>query len=165
MTARLGAAYLIFLALTAAPPALGVPVLRSAACRSTAISLSEAEILVYVMPPSVAIRQRGRDVAWELNTSRAWDQSDYYLFRVVFTGPTRGSRLVGNYAVNKRTADLVDVSAEYRLVTSKQLRGVQRILRQEHSIGRATILKYRYVNPATGRARLTPKELSLPAAH
>jgi hypothetical protein len=67
--------------------------------------------------------------------------------------------VVGSYAVNKHTADVLDTSAEYRFVTSKQLLGVQKILRREHCITRQFIEKFRYINPDAGRARLSPRDM------
>src|SRR6185437_6392029 len=98
---------------------------QSALGRTSAISLSEAEILIYVMPDSVAIRDKGRDVILEVTTSAELNQSDYYFFDVSFTGPTAASRLVGHYAINKRTADVLNSIPTAHIVTSRQLSGVQ----------------------------------------
>jgi len=151
------AAILMFFVLTPRP---AIPTGQNTFGETTLISLPEAETLVYVMSDSVAIRERGRDVVWERITSNAWDQSDYYVFRIVFTGLSAASHLVGSYAVNKHTADVLQIVPEARLVAaSKQLTGVQAILRKEHLIGPSTLGKYRYVNPEMGGARLTPKDL------
>jgi hypothetical protein len=111
------------------------------------------------MPQSVQVRNSGKDVVWEQITSNAWNQEDYFVFQLLSTAPARIVPVVGSYAVNKHTADVVDITGEYRFVTSKQLLGVQKILRREHCVTPQIIEKFRYINPATGGSRLNPHDM------
>ncbi len=143
----------------------GVHAAPPSRCAPTPITLTEAEILAYLAPESVQTRSSGRDVVWEQITSNKWNQKDYFQFQIFVAGPVpRGSIawVLGNYAVNKHTADILDVSGEYRLITSKQLRGVQTILRREHCIDAKTIQKFRYTNPEAHGAKLSPGDISQP---
>ena len=101
---------------------------------STELSLSEAEILVYLLPVAHKLREEQMDVGWELQRGSKWNEKDFYVFWVV--NPKRvveGSNTVGYFAVNKHTADIWDDWAE-AFVTSTEIEGVQRILRKAHCI-------------------------------
>ncbi len=134
------------------------------ACRATPITLSEAETLIYIMPVSQQIRTRGQDVTWLVDSQAVsmakYDGADYYIFYVTFTGPTEGSPTLGYYAVNKHTADVLDLVGQHpQIVTSEELDGVQRIMRRAHCIDAPTIKGYRFRNPEAGGAPLSPKDL------
>ncbi|HVB86482.1 MAG TPA: hypothetical protein VNK23_07450 [Candidatus Dormibacteraeota bacterium] len=94
---------------------------------------------------------------WERITSNAFDQEDYFVFLLSSTAPARIVPVVGSFAVNKHTADVLDITAEYQFVTSKQLLDLQKILRREHCITREFVEKFRNINPDTGGARLSPR--------
>ena len=128
---------------------------------ATVLELHEAEILIYVMPASTRTRADGFEVGWEQTTGPTLNQKDYYYFWVY--NATRhnpnGSVTIGNFAVNKHTADVLDDDASPAvLLDSKELRGVQRILRRAHHIGQDQIKRYRhcpveYVGECNSEAR------------
>jgi len=130
--------------LCAAPLRGGSRSARGVRESASEINLYEAEILIYVMPDSAAVRAQHSDVDWERTLSRDINQRDYFFFWVLDTsvGHPYSSGTVGNYAVNKHTADVWGLDPT-RLVSSTELRGVQKILRAEHDITAATIKKYR----------------------
>lgn len=99
------------------------------------------------------------DVVWKQITSTADDQSDYFVFQVFSTAHAPLAPVIGSFAVNKHTGDVLDISAEYRFVASKQLRGLQKILRREHCVTSRVIDEFRYMNPEAGGARLSPRDL------
>jgi hypothetical protein len=111
------------------------------------IPLYDAEILIYLLPQAHEIRKEGMDIGWELQTSPKLNQEDFYTFWVINAKRkhVNGSVTVGYFSVNKHTADIVDNLGE--LVTSLELAGVQRILREGHHIDTATIQRYRSRNP------------------
>lgn len=131
----------------------------TADCAATPLTLTEAKILLYTMPQSVKVRSEGIDVMWQRITSNADDQADYFVFQVFSMAHARIVPVIGSIAVNKHTRDVLDITADYRFVTSKQLRGVQRILRREHCVTPLIIDRFRYVNPEAGGVRLSPRDL------
>ena len=123
------------------------------------ISPEEAEILVYVMPASAAVRKAGCDVTWELQRNREWNQKQYYIFWVVHNGKSPGCRswptTVGYFAVNRYTADVRNVSLDdFPLQQSAELARVQEIIRRARGMDATTIQRYRYTNPEAGGADL-----------
>lgn len=112
----------------------------------TELALHEAEILIYVMPASARTRKDGFEVGWEQTTASTLNERDYYYFWVY--NATRhnpnGSVTIGNFAVNKHTADVFDNDEPpARLLDSKELRGVQKILRRTHHIDAEQIKRFR----------------------
>jgi len=108
------------------------------------LGLHEAEILIYLLPDAHEVRKQGMDVGWELQTGSDFNQKDFFVFWVVNAKRpnVNGSVTLGYYAVNRHTADVwVDVVNGF--VVSKELEGVQRILRRAHHIDEATIAMYR----------------------
>lgn len=160
------AAMMAMLTISAAAsvPAQAGPHGATSVCNATPITLSEAETLIYIMPASQEVRTTGQDVTWLVDSKAVsmtkYDGADYYIFYVTFTGPTEGSSTVGYYAVNKHTADVLELLGEYpQIVTSEELDGVQRIMRRAHCIDAATIKEYRFRNPEAGGAPISPKDL------
>jgi len=99
------------------------------------ITLSEAEILIYLMPASVKLRQQGFDVGWELEkfSNQNADSFRFQVFNAKRKCPEGCSVTVGYFAVDKRTAEVEDLDAR-RIVTDEEIRGVQAILRKEHHL-------------------------------
>lgn len=112
------------------------------------ITVYDTEILIYLLPEAHQVRAAGRDIAWVLQTNNKLDQANFYYFWVIDTVHKNavGSVTVGYFSVNKWTADVED-DDEYSVVTSKEIAGVQKIIREEHHIDQATIEKYRRLNP------------------
>jgi len=110
---------------------------------ATPLTQAEARILLYVSPAGQRLRDRGLDIAMELQTSEKLNQADYYYFWVYDSKKrSNGSVTVGYYAVNKHTADLWDTETKAR-ISSELVSGVQRIVRESHHIDQTTIAEYR----------------------
>ena len=107
------------------------------------IALHEAEILVYLLPVSKQLRGKGLEVAWELLDRPGLNQEDYYNFSVFpAAGEGMAASTLGDYAVNKRTADVWDRKTE-EIILTEETEGVQKILRRAHAIDEEVIRKYR----------------------
>src|SRR5713101_5511696 len=108
------------------------------------ISLTEAEILVYLLPAAHEVRRQGMDVGWEMETSPRLKREDFFTFWVVNAKRPHvdGSVTIGFFSVNKHTADIWDHGLE-EFVVSTELEGIQTILRKAHHIDEAAIKKYR----------------------
>ena len=109
------------------------------------LSLSDARILVYLTPAAKQVRKTGVDVFMEQSTSDKINQKDYYVFQMLSTRECDAcSANVGYFAVNKHTADVRDFDADdQRLLTSKEMAGVQHILKDAHYITADVIKQYR----------------------
>lgn len=119
-----------------------------AKCHPSLIALYEAEILIYLLPQAQQIRSDGFDIGWDLQTSAKLNQADYYIFFVINAKrPSYGSVTVGYFGVNKHTADVWSLDREGEIISSTEIQGVQRILRQAHCIDQATVDRYRSAKP------------------
>ncbi len=110
-------------------------------------SLTEAEILIYVLPDSQVVRKQRGDISWEVEAGPAQNTKDFYTFYVV--GPIaegEASSTIGHFSVNKHTADVWDTVFN-KLTVGADLAGIQKILREGHHIDARTIQRYRGVNP------------------
>jgi hypothetical protein len=116
--------------------------------RAEQISYTDAEILVYLLPQAQELRRQGMDIGWELQTSPALNQTNFYIFWVVNSKRPKveGSVTVGYFAVNKHTADVWDQGLE-EFVVSPDVAAVQSILRRGHHIGAETISSFRQMRP------------------
>jgi hypothetical protein len=102
---------------------------------SEPLTLSEAEILIYLMPASRQLRLQGFDVGWDLERSsiQSADSFRFQVFNAKRKCPEGCSTTIGYFAVDKRTAQVEDLDAQ-RIVTDEEIRGVQAILRKEHHL-------------------------------
>jgi hypothetical protein len=102
---------------------------------SEPLALSEAEILIYLMPASRQLRLQGFDVGWDLERSsiQGADSFRFRVFNAKRKCPERCSVTIGYFAVEKHTAEVDDLDAQ-RIVTDEEIRGVQAILRKEHHL-------------------------------
>jgi len=111
------------------------------------LSYHDAEILIYLLPVAKETRARGADISWERQSSPRLNQSDYFVFWVTNARPNPyGSSTIGYFAVNKHTADLWECGGDEidrEAVTSAEIEGVQKILREANHIDQATVQKYR----------------------
>jgi len=114
------------------------------------IALHEAEILIYLLPQAQELRNRGMDIGWELETSPKLNQQDFYTFWVVNSKRpnVQGSVTIGYFSVNKHTAEVWDDDRE-KLMSSSELEGIQRILRQAHHIDETTLRRFSPLQPRT----------------
>lgn len=114
------------------------------------IALHEAEILIYLLPQAQELRNQGMDIGWELETSPEVNQQNFYTFWVVNSKRpnVQGSVTIGYFSVNKHTAEVWDDDRE-KLVSSSELEGVQRILRQAHHIDESTLRRFSPLRPRT----------------
>ncbi len=102
---------------------------------ATPIALYEAEILVYLLPQAQEVRRQGWEIGWELQRGREAGGADFFVFHVYnATRPSSGSVTIGYFAVNRQTAEVWECGVPPRIVSSREMRGVQKILRQGHRI-------------------------------
>lgn len=122
---------------------------------STTITLAEAEELIQKLPVTIELRAKGMDLKWDVQTGPTMNDKDYYFFWLYNTTAQKrrdiGSISVGNYAVNKHTADVraCQVSDEVFygddgvLVATDGLERLQDELRKKHNIDSTLIAEYR----------------------
>jgi hypothetical protein len=126
---------LAFLSLFLCFGAKKVPVshsVRPPECNNSELKQYEAEILLYLLPQSEAVRRGGGKVAWQVETTA--NQRDFYSFYVYdLKGSAYGSPTIGHFAVNKHTAQVWN-SVEDELVESDDLSTVERIIQTGHCI-------------------------------
>ncbi len=103
---------------------------------------------MYVLPQGQELRNQGMDIGWELQTSPKLNQQDFYTFWVFNSRRpnVEGSVTIGYFSVNKRSAEVWDDNKE-KLVSTAELEGIQRILRQEHRIDESTVRKFTSLRP------------------
>src|SRR5580704_17869111 len=108
----------------------------------------EGEILVYLLPHGQELRKLGMDIGAELETNQKLNQQDFYTFHVFNSKRTnvQGSTTVGYFSVNKHTAEIWDDNNQ-RKVSTAELEGIQRILRQAHHIDASTVRKFGTLRP------------------
>jgi hypothetical protein len=115
---------------------------QGSACRPSELTLSDAEILVYLLPESESVRKGGWDVGWELQTNPNLNQKDFFTFWVYnATRPSSGSVTIAYFAINKHTGDVWDTSVG-QIVQSRDLSVIQKILRKGHCIDDSVIKTY-----------------------
>jgi len=138
------------------------------ASKSPIITLQEAEQLIDLLPVVKELRAKGMAVKWETQAARTMNDKDYYFFWIFnATAQKRGdigSISVGDYAVNKYTADVriwqvsdhVFEGDDGVLVTATDLEGRQKELRRQHNIDSKLIQEYRLAHLAN---RIIPRAL------
>ena len=98
------------------------------------ITMSEAEILIYLMPASQELRKEGFDVGWDVAGSQDPDQFQFHVFNAKRKCPEGCSVTVGHFSVNRHTAEVTDTDMN-ATVTNQEFSGVQTILRSAHHLG------------------------------
>jgi hypothetical protein len=133
------------------------------------ISMSEAGDLINLLPAIKELRAKGMDVKWDVQTGATMNDKDYYFFWIYNVTAQRqrdiGSISVGNFAVNKHTADMrawqvsneVFNGGDGVLVTTTELERLQEELRKKHGIDSALIQEYRSAHLAN---KIIPRELA-----
>ena len=140
---------------------------------SATITCTEAEELIKLLPVTRELRAKGMDVKWDVQTGATVNDKDYYFFWI-YNATAQGQRdigsiSVGNYAVNKHTADVRawQVSNEVFhgddgvLVTTTELERLQEELRKKHGIDSTLIQEYRFAHLAN---KIIPRALAQAAA-
>ncbi|MBZ5647692.1 MAG: hypothetical protein LAN37_10760 [Acidobacteriia bacterium] len=122
---------------------------RSSTAAETApslVTLTEAEILVYFVPQAMQVRAEGMDIGWEEDSSPKDNRKDfYYFFLYNAKRPNAANATIGHFAVNKHTADVWN-AVTLEMVASRELAGIQKILRRAHHIDQRTMEKYKSTN-------------------
>src|SRR6266403_5206140 len=108
------------------------------------ITSTEAEELIKLLPVTKDLRTKGMDVKWDVQAVPTMNNQDYYFFWIYNATAQKerdiGSISVGNYAVNKHTADVrawhvsddTSYGADGVLVTTNELEQLQEELRKKH---------------------------------
>lgn len=134
---------------------------------SATITVDEAEGLLNLLPAVEELRAKGMCVKWDVQAGPTMNDKDYYFFWIYNTTAQRqrdiGSISVGNYAVNKHTADIRawHVSDEVfhgndgELVATNELEQLQEELRKKHGLDSTLIHEYRFAHLAN---KIIPRE-------
>jgi hypothetical protein len=134
---------------------------------SPVITLEEAQALIGLLPATKELRAKGMVVKWDMQTVPTMNNNDYYFFWVYnATAQAQrdiGSISVGDYAVNRHTADVrvwqvsdeVFYGNDGELVTANDLEQLQEELRKKHGIDSNLLQKYR---PAHLANKIIPRE-------
>jgi hypothetical protein len=136
---------------------------------SPTITISEAEDLINLLPATKELRAKGMDLKWDVQAVPTMNNRDYYFFWIYNVTAQRerdiGSISVGNYAVNKRTADVrvwqvshdVFHGDDGVLVATNELERLQEELHKKHGINSTTIQEYRFAHLA---GKIIPRALA-----
>lgn len=113
------------------------------------LSLTESEILIYLLPEARQTRNNGMDIGWELETGPPQKTTDFYNFWVVNNERKGhiGSVTIGYFSVNKHTADVWNQVSGKLISSDEELQGIQKILRQGHHIDAQTLERYHSLKP------------------
>lgn len=138
------------------------------------ITSAEAGALIDALPVVRELRAKGMDICRDLSIIPDMNNTTYYFFWVYNATAQRqrdiASISVGNYAVNKSTADVRvwSVSEEVfygddgAFVTSNELDRLQKELREKHGIAPALVQEYRLAHLA---AKIIPRDAAQSAEH
>jgi hypothetical protein len=112
------------------------------------IALYEGQILIYLLPQGRELRNQGMDIGSELQTNEKLNQRDFYTFQVFNSkrADVHGSTTIGYFSVNKHTAEIWDDDNQ-KQVSTAELEGIQKILRQAHDIDASTVRKFGTLRP------------------
>lgn len=136
---------------------------------SAPITITEAEGLINLLPVVKDLRAKGMDVKWDVQAVATMNNTDYYFFWIYNATAQKardiGSISVGNYAVNKHTADVrvwqvshdVSFGDDGVLVTTNDLGRLQEELRAKQGIDSTAIQQYRSAHLAQ---KIIPRELA-----
>ncbi len=134
--------------LVRAVPALGLLLATGGGMASAqtvpSITPTEAEILLYVSPIAYRVRADGGDVAISISPLSSDPKEDFYfcqLHNYKKAHLSADGGLIGNFAVNKHTAEVWDDDFK-RQLSGSVLKGVQNIIRRAHQITARTIARH-----------------------
>jgi hypothetical protein len=109
---------------------------------ATRLAAYEAEILVFELPQCREVRDRGLEITLSEDKYTSLNLEDFYHFSVYSDDPkAAGSSLVGRFSVNRFTAEVWNRVTAAR-IQSRDLEGLQRILRNAHNIDMSTIERF-----------------------
>ena len=108
----------------------------------------EAQTLLFLAPGIQRNVREGAVVKFGREHSPKLNQNVLYCYRAMVETESP-SNLIGNYAINRYTADVLDTDAG-TLVEGADLAAVQAVLRRVHGIGEAEIRKYRVETDVNG---------------
>jgi len=140
---------------------------------SPTITIEEAENLLNLLLVIKELRAKGMDVKWDAQAITTMNDRDYYFFWIYNVTAQKerdiGSIAVGNYAINKHTADVRAWQVSHDvfhgddgvLVTTNELERLQEELRKKHGISSALIQEYRSAHLAN---KIIPRALAQSAA-
>jgi|SRR6185437_11414191 len=98
----------------------------------SAVTLTEAEILVYLSPTGEELRAHGFDIVWdEGDVYLGSDRVSIHAYGTKPPGPGGGSVTAGNFSVDRWTAELKN--GDSRVISSRVL-GVEALIRNAHHL-------------------------------
>ena len=134
------------------------------------INVNEAEELISLLPAVAELHTMGMEVKWDAQPVPTKNNGDYYFFRIYNVTPQgagdAGSNGVGNYAVNKHTADVrvwqisdkVSFGDDGGFVTTNEIERLQEELRRSHGIDFKIIQEFRSAHLAK---RMVPAQIGM----
>jgi len=137
--------------------------------QSSTITVEEAVDLINLLPATKELRAKGMDVKWDVQAVPTMNNRDYYFFWIYNATAQKardiGSISVGNYAINKHTADVrvwqvsndVFHGDDGVLVTTNELERLQEELRKKHGINVPLVQQYRTEHLAN---KIIPRDLA-----
>jgi hypothetical protein len=141
---------------------------------SPTITIDEAKGLINLLPATKELRAKGMDIKWDVQAVPTMNNRDYFFFWIYNATAQKerdiGSISVGNYAVNKHTADVRvwHVSNEVfhgddgALVNTNELERLQEELRKKHGINFTIVQQYRTEHLAN---KIIPRNAAQSAVH
>lgn len=134
------------------------------------INVNEAEELISLLPAIRELHNKGMEMKWEAQPVPTKNNGDYYFFRIYNItaqgAGDMGSISIGNYAVNKHTADVrvwevsdkVSLGDDGAFVTTNEIERLQEKLRKRHGIDFKIIQEFR---PAHLAKRIVPAQIGM----
>ncbi len=120
---------------------LGIGRSVATAQAATPVTATEAQILLYVTPIANRVRASGGDVGMDLESRANAPGEDFYYYQLRDAKAPRRGQLVGNFAVNKHTAQVWD-NDQHQQLHGAVMSGVQAIIRRAHNIDQAALRRY-----------------------
>ena len=131
---------LLFLTIVALLPVLAVSQRSGRRCLSTPITKHEAQDLVKAIPDAIASTKIGGDLSVVDWKPKGYNTRKFYLFELLTTKslPTTplGNGVLGYFAVNKATGQVVELNSDRPAVEGPELRKLQDKLRVRHCISK-----------------------------
>ncbi len=120
---------------------LGIGRSLATAQAATPLTETEAQVLLYVTPIAFKVRASGGDVGMDLESRANAPGEDFYYYQLRDSKAPRRGQLVGNFAVNKHTAQVWD-NDQHQQLHGAVLSGVQAIIRRTHNIDQVALRRY-----------------------
>jgi len=116
------------------------------------INLFEAETLLFLSPEIQGVIHRGMEVALDPDDDNPRAKEPTFFFFRVRARVDAPSNLVGYYAVNRYTADVLSIATE-EFISGPELAAVQTVIRKVHGIDSAVLQMHRTKDWETSKVK------------